>query len=80
MWRPFYFGNLIVDPKNPDKVFTVRMTKNDQALSPKIEVKLDPRATYTIDDRRAQFALVGRLGALLDHMSMGGRRDRRGAR
>src|SRR5947207_2863850 len=23
VWRPFYFGNLIVDPKNPDKVFKV---------------------------------------------------------
>src|SRR5689334_5669404 len=23
VWRPFYFGNLIVDPKDPDKVFKV---------------------------------------------------------
>src|SRR5207244_575181 len=21
VWRPFYFANLIVDPKNPDRVF-----------------------------------------------------------
>ena len=27
VWRPFYFANLIVDPKNPDRVF-----KTDGAL------------------------------------------------
>src|SRR5205814_6446497 len=58
-----------IGPRVLPGTYTVRMTKNDQTFSTKIEVKLDPRATYTIDDRRAQFALVGRLGALLDHMS-----------
>jgi hypothetical protein len=32
-------------------------------------VVLDPRATYTVDDKRAQFALVSRLTDLLNHMS-----------
>ena len=27
VWRPFYFANLIVDPKNPDRLF-----KTDGAL------------------------------------------------
>ena len=30
---------------------------------------LDPRATYTVEDRRLQFELVNKLAALLNHMS-----------
>ena len=30
---------------------------------------LDPRAKFTVEDRKAQFDLVTRLGGMLDHMS-----------
>ena len=49
--------------------YVVKMTKGDQVYTTKINVVLDPRATYMIEDRRAQFALVERLGAVLSHMS-----------
>ena len=49
--------------------YTVRMTKGDQVYTTKLEVKMDPRATYTAEDRRAQFELVNRLSGLLNHMS-----------
>jgi len=49
--------------------YTVKMTKGDQVYATKIDVVLDPRAPYTIEDRRAQFALVERIGGLLDHMT-----------
>ncbi len=50
-------------------VYTVKMTKGDKTYTTQLNVTLDPRATYTLDDRKAQFALVNRLGALLNHMS-----------
>jgi hypothetical protein len=49
--------------------YTVRMTKGDQVYTTKLEVKMDPRAPYTVEDRRAQFELVNRLSGLLNHMS-----------
>jgi hypothetical protein len=45
------------------------MTKGDQVYTTKISVVLDPRAPYSVEDRRTQFALVGRLGIQLDRMS-----------
>ena len=45
------------------------MTKGDQIYTTTITVALDPRATYSMEDRQAQFALVNRLGGTLDHMS-----------
>ncbi len=50
-------------------VYTVKMTKNDQVYTTQITVTLDPRATYSAADRKAQFDLVNRLSADLNHMS-----------
>ena len=50
-------------------VYTVKMTKNDKVYTTQITVTLDPRATYTLADRKAQFDLVNRLTADLNHMS-----------
>jgi photosystem II stability/assembly factor-like uncharacterized protein len=49
--------------------YEVRMTKGDQVYTTKLNVVLDPRAPYTIDDRKAQFALVQTLAGQLNHMS-----------
>jgi photosystem II stability/assembly factor-like uncharacterized protein len=49
--------------------YTVRMTKGDQVYTTKLEIQMDPRAKYTVEDRRAQFELVNRLSQLLNHMS-----------
>jgi hypothetical protein len=45
------------------------MTKGDQVYTTKIDVVMDPRATYTLADRKAQLALALRLGTMLNHMS-----------
>jgi len=58
-----------IGPRVLPGTYTVRMTKGDQIYTTKITVALDPRASYSVEDRRAQFALVNRLGGTLDHMS-----------
>ncbi len=50
-------------------IYTVKMTKGDHVYTTKLNVVMDPRAKYTVEDRRAQFALVMRLSGLLNHMS-----------
>ncbi|HEY2016142.1 MAG TPA: sialidase, partial [Bryobacteraceae bacterium] len=49
--------------------YTVKMTKGDKVYTTKLSVVLDPRATYSVADRKMQFDLVNRLGGSLNHMS-----------
>ena len=49
--------------------YTVKMTKGDQVYSAPLKVVLDPRAKFTIEDRKAQFDLAMKLYNLLGHMS-----------
>ncbi len=58
-----------VGPRVLPGAYTVRMTKGDHVYTTQLNVTLDPRATYTVADRKAQFDLVNRLGASLNHMS-----------
>jgi photosystem II stability/assembly factor-like uncharacterized protein len=58
-----------VGPRVLPGTYTVRMTKGDRTYTTTLDVGLDPRATYTAADRKAQFDLVNRLGASLNHMS-----------
>src|SRR5579863_8491063 len=51
--------------------YTVKMTKGDNVYEEKLKVVLDPRATYTVDDRKAQFDLVNKLSGEFSHMSYG---------
>ncbi len=60
-----------IGPRVVPGVYTVRMTKGDQVYTTELNVILDPRATYAVEDRKAQFELVSRLGDLLNHMSWG---------
>jgi hypothetical protein len=50
-------------------MYTVKMTKGDKTYTTKIDVVMDPRATYTMADRKAQFDLVNKLGGMLNRMS-----------
>jgi hypothetical protein len=45
------------------------MTKGDQVYTTKLDIVLDPRATYTLADRKEQLALTQEIGAMLNHMS-----------
>jgi photosystem II stability/assembly factor-like uncharacterized protein len=49
--------------------YTIKLTKGDQTYSGALKVVLDPRAKYSLDDRKAQFALSTKLYHLLEHMS-----------
>jgi photosystem II stability/assembly factor-like uncharacterized protein len=49
--------------------YTVKLTKGDHVYTSKINLVMDPRATYTVADRKEQFELTTKLGAMLNHMS-----------
>lgn len=51
--------------------YTIKMTKGDKVYTAPLKVVLDPRATYTVEDRKAQFDLVVQLGNTMGHMSYG---------
>jgi hypothetical protein len=56
-------------PRVMPGTYTVKMTKGDQVYSAPLKVVLDPRAKFTIEDRKAQFDLAMKLYNLLGHMS-----------
>jgi photosystem II stability/assembly factor-like uncharacterized protein len=58
-----------VGPRVLPGSYTIKMTKNEKVYTTQLNVVLDPRAKYTLEDRKAQFALVTKLAALLNHMS-----------
>jgi photosystem II stability/assembly factor-like uncharacterized protein len=49
--------------------YKVKMTKGDQVYTTDLNVVLDPRATYKVEDRQKQFALVTKVFGLLEHMT-----------
>jgi len=49
--------------------YTIKMTKGDQTYTEALKVVLDPRAKFTVDDRKAQFQLIMKLHKMLGHMS-----------
>jgi hypothetical protein len=59
----------ISGPRILPGTYTVKMTKGDKVYNAEIHVVLDPRAKFTLEDRKAQFDLATKLGGLLDHMS-----------
>jgi hypothetical protein len=62
-------GGASVGPRVLPGTYTVKMTKGEQTFSTRINVVLDPRAKYTVEDRRAQFELVNKIGGMLNHMT-----------
>ncbi len=62
-------GGAGTGPRVLPGTYTIKMTKGDQTYTTQINVVLDPRANYTVEDRRVQFEMVNRLGGLLNHMS-----------
>jgi hypothetical protein len=49
--------------------YTVRMTKDKNVYTTKLQVAPDPRSTHTLLDRRAQYALATKLYGLLGDMT-----------
>jgi hypothetical protein len=56
-------------PRVVPGTYTVKMTKGEHTYTSKIDVALDPRATYSVEDRKAQFDLAMKLAGMLNHMS-----------
>jgi hypothetical protein len=49
--------------------YTVKMTKDTNVYTTELRIVPDPRATYSIEDRRAQLGLALKLSALLSEMT-----------
>ena len=49
--------------------YTVKMTKGDQTYTEQLHVVLDPRAKFSVEDRKAQFDLAMQLYRSLEHMT-----------
>jgi photosystem II stability/assembly factor-like uncharacterized protein len=56
-------------PRVVPGTYTVKMTKGEKTFTSKIDVVLDPRATYGVEERKAQFDLATKLAGMLNHMS-----------
>jgi hypothetical protein len=62
-------GGAAVGPRILPGTYMVKMTKGDKVYDAKLEVVLDPRAKFTVEDRKAQFDLANKLAGMLNHMS-----------
>jgi hypothetical protein len=49
--------------------YTVKLTKGDQTYTEELNVAIDPRARYSIDERKAQFDLSMKVYKELEHMT-----------
>jgi hypothetical protein len=49
--------------------YTVKMTKGDHVYTEQLKVVLDPRAKYSVDDRKAQFDLTMKIYKTIEHMT-----------
>jgi len=62
-------GGATIGPRVLPGEYTVRLTKNDKVYTMPLAIATDPRAKYSLDDRKAQFALAQRLAGALNHMT-----------
>ena len=59
----------VTGPRALPGTYTIKMTRGDQIYTTQLAVGLDPRATYTAEDRKAQLAAAMRVRDLLGDMS-----------
>jgi len=58
-----------IGPRVLPGTYTVKMTKGDQVYTGTLNAVLDPRAKFTLEDRKAQYELVMKLYHLFSHMT-----------
>jgi len=56
-------------PRVMPGTYTVKMIKDKDTFQGELKLVLDPRARYTIEDRKAQYTLVTRLYDMLTHLT-----------
>ncbi|HYA25706.1 MAG TPA: glycosyl hydrolase, partial [Terriglobales bacterium] len=61
----------IQGPRVVPGTYTVKMTKGDNVYTTPLEIVLDPRANYTVEDRKQQFETIMKVYNLMGHMSYG---------
>jgi photosystem II stability/assembly factor-like uncharacterized protein len=49
--------------------YSVRLTKGDQVYTEQVNVLLDPRAKFSVEERKAQFDLAMKVYKLIEHMT-----------
>jgi hypothetical protein len=49
--------------------YTVKLTKGDQTYTERLDVAIDPRAKYSLEERKAQFDLSMKIYKELEHMT-----------
>lgn len=62
-------GSSLQGPRILPGVYTVRLTKGQEVYETKLDIGLDPRADYTLADRKAQYEAVMRVHGLFGIMS-----------
>ena len=62
-------GEASEGPRVVPGTYTVKLTKGDQVYSEQLNVVLDPRAKFSVEDRKAQFELEMKVYKLLEHMT-----------
>ena len=58
-------------PRVVPGTYTVKMTKGDHVYTTPLQIVLDPRANYTVEDRKQQFETIMKVYNLMGHMSYG---------
>jgi hypothetical protein len=51
--------------------YTVKLTKGDKTYTEQLNIAIDPRAKYSLEDRKAQFDLSMKVYKELEHMTYG---------
>jgi photosystem II stability/assembly factor-like uncharacterized protein len=62
-------GEAAAGPRVLPGNYTVKLTKGDNVYTEQLKVVLDPRATFSLEDRKAQFDLEMKVYNLLEHMT-----------
>jgi hypothetical protein len=62
-------GATVIGPRVLPGVYTVKMTRGSETFSTQLNIQLDPRATYTVADRKLQLEAAMRVYALLGDLS-----------
>jgi photosystem II stability/assembly factor-like uncharacterized protein len=62
-------GEATQGPRVLPGTYTVKMTKGDNVYTEQVNVTLDPRAKFSLEDRQAQFDLTMKVYRTIEHMT-----------
>jgi hypothetical protein len=62
-------GEATQGPRVLPGTYTVKMTKGDNVYTEQLNVVLDPRAKFSLEDRKAQFDLTMKVYHTIEHMT-----------